>query len=98
MQLRDRTVFVASLALALLLTASAVGQETRATLSGTITDPSGAAVAGAKLHLVNADTGVDFTAESNVVGQYRFLFLNPGTYRVSAEMSGFRTFVREKIV
>jgi hypothetical protein len=82
------------LALALLLAVSAAGQETRATLTGTITDPSGAAVAGAKLHLVNVDTGVDFTAESNVVGQYRFLFLNPGTYRVSAEMAGFRTFGR----
>jgi hypothetical protein len=97
MQLRGRTIFAASLALALLLTASAVGQETRATLSGTITDPSGAAVAGAKLHLVNVDTGVDFTADSNMAGQYRFMFLNPGIYRLSAEMSGFRTFVREKI-
>ena len=74
------------------------GQETRATLSGTITDPSGSSVAGAGMQLLNVQTGVEAKVESNQVGQYRFLFLNPGTYKLTAEMAGFHTYIREGIV
>ena len=62
-----------------------------------ITDPSGSVIAGVKLHLINVDTANDFSTESNQLGQYRFLFLNPGNYRLTSEMNGFRTFVRERI-
>jgi hypothetical protein len=72
-------------------------QETRATLSGTITDPSGAALTAAQVSLMNIETAARFTAETNTLGQYRFLFLNPGKYRLTAEMTGFRTLVREGI-
>ncbi len=74
-----------------------VAQETRATLSGTITDQSGAPVSNATLRLVNVDTSVEVTAQSNQLGQYHFLFVNPGNYRLTAEMSGFRKYVREGI-
>lgn len=77
------------------VTSSIRAQETRATLSGTVTDTSGAAVAGAQVSLINVGTAIRFTAASNALGQYRFLFLNPGTYRLTAELSGFRTLVRE---
>jgi hypothetical protein len=70
-------------------------QESRATLSGTITDPSGSAIVGARLNLVNIETSTASTVETNQAGQYRFLFLNPGRYRLTAEMSGFRTYVRD---
>ena len=73
------------------------GQESRATLTGTVTDPTGSSIAGAKLTLVNVDTAVAFKAETNPSGQYRFLFLNPGTYRLTVEMTGFRNYVREGI-
>lgn len=72
-------------------------QESRATISGTITDPSGSAIAGARITAVNVDTAAPVTAETNSLGQYRLLFLNPGNYRVTAEMRGFRTYVREGI-
>jgi hypothetical protein len=72
-------------------------QETRASLSGTILDPSGSVVAGASLRLTNLETGVVFATTSNQAGQYRFLFLNPGKYKVIAEMSGFKTFERDNI-
>lgn len=72
-------------------------QESRATLSGTITDPTGSTIAGAKLNLVNIDTTTASTTETNNVGQYRFLFLNPGNYRLTVEMTGFRNYVRERI-
>src|SRR5215217_4837699 len=72
-------------------------QESRATLSGTVIDPSGSSISGAKLTLVSVDTSTAFTAEASQAGQYRFLFLNPGKYRLTAEMTGFRTLVREGI-
>ncbi len=74
------------------------GQETRAALSGTVTDPSSASVAGASLVLVNIQTGVETRTESSRMGQYRFLFVNPGTYRLTTEMAGFRKQIREGIV
>lgn len=89
---------VLALAVLGLSAASALAQEARSTLSGTIMDSSGSAVVGAQLHLINVETGVTLSAASNEVGQYHLLFVNPGTYRLTVEMSGFRTFVREGIV
>ena len=80
-----------------LLSVAAFGQETRATLSGTITDSSHAAIAAVHLKLTNVETGVAFSTVSNNAGQYNFLFVNPGTYMLSAEMSGFRNVVRQGI-
>jgi hypothetical protein len=77
---------------------SATAQETRASVAGVVVDPSGAAIVGANVRLSNADTGVTATAVTNETGAYRFLFINPGTYRLAAESTGFRTFVRENIV
>ena len=82
----------------LLLPLGLTGQESRATVSGTVLDQSGATVGGATLKLTNTETTITLTAVSNDTGAYRFLFVNPGTYRLTAEMSGFRTFIRENIV
>ncbi|MCU1263166.1 MAG: Outer rane receptor for ferrienterochelin and colicin [Bryobacterales bacterium] len=76
---------------------SCAAQETRASLSGTITDSSGSVVAGAQLRLVNTQTQVAFTAASNQLGQYRILFVNPGSYQLKVELAGFRSFVRDNI-
>lgn len=78
--------------------APCVAQEARSTLSGTITDASGSAVVGAQVHITNSDTGVVLSAVANQVGQYHLLFVNPGTYRMTVEMAGFRTYARENIV
>ena len=78
--------------------APCVAQEARSTLSGTITDHSGSAVVGAQVHITNSDTGVVLSAVANEVGQYHLLFVNPGTYRMTVEMAGFRTYARENIV
>ena len=48
--------------------------------------------------LSNVETGVTMSAVTNEVGQYHLLFVNPGTYRFTAEMPGFRTFVRENVL
>ncbi|MBK7925964.1 MAG: TonB-dependent receptor [Bryobacterales bacterium] len=76
----------------------AFAQDTRASLSGTVVDPSQAAVAGASVKLINVNTGVDFDSVTNGSGQYRFLFLIPGTYKLTAHMEGFRSFEYEGIL
>src|SRR5260370_22404475 len=76
---------------------SCLVQEARATLSGTITDPSGFSLVGALVRIVNLETGVALSAQSNEAGQSRLLYINPGAYRLSVEMPGFRTSVREGI-
>ena len=85
------------LLLVVLATGSALAQESRATLSGVVTDTSQAAVAGAQVRIVNVTTGVTFNAATNESGQYRFLFLNPGEYKLTVEMQGFRAFERSGI-
>ncbi len=80
-----------------LVSIAAFAQETRATLSGTITDKNQAAIPGVTLHLKDVDTGTTASTQSNGVGQYHFFFLNPGNYRLTAEMSGFQTVVRNGI-
>src|SRR5215813_8979987 len=79
------------------ISAKCLAQEVRATLSGTITDSSGSAVPNAQVRLTSADTGNSFTAISSERGQYRFLFINAGAYRLGVEAPGFRTFVREDL-
>ena len=86
-----------ALLVALAMLSPVYAQETRATLSGTIIDPSGSAVTGAHVSLINVETANRSAAETNQLGQYRFLFLNPGKYQLTVEMSGFRTLVREGI-
>jgi hypothetical protein len=74
-----------------------LAQESRATLSGSVTDSSGAVVVGATLKLSNVDTNVFLTTITNTAGQYRFLFVNPGNYKLNAEMAGFKSFERSNL-
>ena len=85
------------LAVVTLFAAAARAQESRATLSGTVADPSGLVMPGTDVSIANSQTGVVFKTKTNDAGQYRFLFLNPGAYRLSAQSAGFRSFVRENI-
>ncbi len=85
------------LCMLVMLPLTLAAQETRATLSGTISDATGAIVTDARIRLSNRDTSVGFEAVTNKDGQYRFLFLNPGKYRLSTEKAGFKGFVRDGI-
>jgi len=82
---------------ALALSASAFAQETRGTLTGTVTDPSGAAVAGAKLTVLNTQTNVAAQGTTSADGSYRIPYLIPGPYTVTAESQGFKKLVRQGI-
>jgi Carboxypeptidase regulatory-like domain len=62
-----------------------------ANIQGVIQDPSGATVAKAKIVLVNTGTGVKQSSTSDPSGNYRFVSLAPGNYKVSVEPPGFRS-------
>jgi len=63
-----------------------------ARIQGTVIDPSGAALAGVKLTATNLGTNLSYATESQANGNYVFLNLPIGTYRVVATSSGFRTY------
>src|SRR5271157_3952335 len=69
-----------------------------ATITGTLTDPSGAFVPGASVTIHNTDTGIDRKIESNEAGIYSAPFLPPGNYQVSAGKTGFATVLRKDLV
>src|ERR1019366_706176 len=69
------------------------GQSESATVSGTITDPSGAIVRDAQVKLTNVETGVTATVPSNDSGLYAFSSVHPGPYRMVVEKAGFRQVV-----
>jgi hypothetical protein len=70
-------------------------QETRAKLTGFVTDPTGAIVPNAPVEVVNANTGATVVVKSNGQGSYTAPFLQPGTYKVGVKMGGFKTYVHE---
>jgi len=83
------------------LTLSSVRAEAQAgngDLTGEVRDASGGLVAGAKVTLARADTQQTFATFSTDGGVYTFPSLKPGTYTVTAELSGFKRLVREGIV
>ena len=59
-------------------------------VTGTVTDPSGAAVPNATVTLKNNDTGATQNSTTNGTGAYRFALLNPGRYSVTVKAQGFR--------
>ena len=77
------------LAIAILSAGPAYAQVSGANLSGTITDPSGAAIAGAKVAITNKATGVTHDAVTDSAGFYSAPNLLPGPYEVTASAAGF---------
>jgi hypothetical protein len=81
----------------MLLAAAVHAQEFRATLQGTVTDPSQATVPGATVLIRNVETGIERTMETDEAGHYLFPFVQPGNYTVTVKMRGFKTTVRESV-
>lgn len=73
-------------------------QDSRAKVQGLVTDASNAVIAGANVQLLNENTGVHVTANTNGSGQYLFDFVIPGTYSVTVELQGFRKYVQKTIL
>jgi outer membrane receptor protein involved in Fe transport len=86
------------LAITLLICAQAsFGQATTAQITGRITDPSGAVIAGGKVVVISLETGIERRAESNDLGYYTVSLLPPAIYRMSVEMAGFMPISRSGI-
>lgn len=68
-----------------------------ASLSGTVSDATGAVIPGATITLTNEATGATRVATSGPDGTYMFALVQPGTYRVEFKMQGFKTAVRENV-
>lgn len=74
------------------------GQDFRARLSVTVTDPTGAAIPGAELRLRSVATSDTLNAATNESGNYTFLFLQPGAYTLDVSSAGFKPVRRDSIV
>jgi hypothetical protein len=85
------------LAIALLVPRAAVAQTGAASLTGIVTDQSGATVPGATVTATNQATNVAYTAVSNEAGNYTVTSLPVGTYVVKAELSNFKTALTKPI-
>src|SRR5437016_1224547 len=75
----------------LLACGAAFAQTANATLGGTVSDSSGALIPGATITATNTATGIVNMTVTNEAGVYQFASLQPGTYRVQAELPGFQT-------
>src|SRR5262245_47763444 len=66
-------------------------------LVGNVTDGTGAAVPGATVNIKHVETGATHDAVTDTTGAYRFPTVQPGTYVVTVQLAGFRTFTREHV-
>jgi hypothetical protein len=97
----SRNVWVCALFLALVATvlvpSLVQGQSTYGSISGTVTDPSGAAIAGAQITLTNIGTSEKHTQTTSDQGTYSFVNVIPGQYRVDIEKTGFKHSARSNV-
>ncbi len=74
-----------------------LGQNVYGTIAGTVTDTSGAVVDNAGVTLTNLDTGGPRSVQTDASGNYTFVNILPGRYRLEGEKTGFKKFKREPI-
>jgi Carboxypeptidase regulatory-like domain/TonB-dependent Receptor Plug Domain len=88
---------LAALLLMLLTSGAARAQYDTGDVVGVIEDASGAVVAGARITVVNKDTGAVFKTSSGPAGEYEVPSLHTGNYKITAEHAGFSTAVADNI-
>jgi len=96
-KLRHASMVILLGAILLGFSTPAAGQAVNATLLGTVTDSSGAAVANVKVTISETNTGISRASQTNESGNYVLPDLPPGTYTVTAELSGFKRASRAAI-
>lgn len=87
----SRILFVSVVTVLMAVLGLAQADVATATLKGTVTDPSKAVIAGAKVTVRSIDRGMTRQATTNADGDYQIPLLNPGRYEVSVEAQGFQT-------
>ena len=78
-----------------LLATLLLGQSERANLTGSVTDPSGAPIAGVTVSVVHLATNTTATVRTTAGGDYNATNLSPGRYRVEISASGFKRLCRK---
>ena len=76
----------------------ALGQTSRGTVTGIVTDPQAAAVPNAQVEIQNGQTGVKRSTSTNDAGLYRFDAVDLGDYSLTVTFSGFRTYTKHGLV
>jgi hypothetical protein len=100
MHLKRFSATIVRCSVAMLLTASVhcYGQQLKGTILGTVSDASHAVIPGVAVNVIETNTNFHRTETTNESGFYAFANLDPGTYRVESEHSGFRKIMRAGIV
>jgi len=75
----------------------AFAQAGRGSISGLVTDPSGAIVPGARVTLLDRANGIEQHSATNADGLYTFISLNPGVYKVTASQRGFESVAQDNV-
>ncbi len=88
---------IATVTLLALAAAAGWSQEFRASVSGTVTDPSGSPVEGARVVITNIERNTPAETATNAAGRYQVQFLLPGRYTVRVEKAGFKNLLRDGI-
>ncbi len=81
-----------------LFAALCTAQDYRGRIEGIVTDQSKAVIAGATVTLLNINTGVHVVRQTSDTGLFVFDLVDPGTYSVTVESTGFNRFIQENIV
>ena len=89
--------FIIGVVAFLVVAVCASAQVGTTSVRGTVTDRSGAAVAGAKVTLVSTAQAIQREMQTNQTGDYEFLALPPGAYTLAVEVTGFRKFEQKGI-
>jgi hypothetical protein len=79
---------VATILFVVILSIALIAQTNQGSISGVVTDSTGAVVSQAQVTLLNTETGVSRALETNEAGEYVARNLPPGLYQVSVEASG----------
>jgi hypothetical protein len=86
------------LATPLLISSFLVAQEFRSTITGRVTDPSGATIANAQVQALNRSSQQTYPTKTTDKGDYFIPYVLPGTYTVSVTAPGFKTQVQDNVV
>src|SRR5579885_3009356 len=97
MKQRNLWCFLPHVLILLLLLAPAYGQKITGTISGSVTDPSGAVVPDATGTITNTETGLQRVTTSNVSGEFSAPDLHAGLYKVVIKQSNFKEFIADKV-
>lgn len=89
-----RSIALATLGL---LSAGLSLAQTNATLTGTVSDSTGAVIPAAEVEIVNMDTGETYSTSSNEAGTYTIPFIKPGTFELRVTTPGFKQYSRAGI-